>query len=155
MRLVSAAVPQVKELRKNFQLPQATPEALLSFFVADWEKGNCEKFLPPRLFRSLVQVRGSSSIQQESRVQASDPEGSALTTFRVATSSNPRITSQIAWRQRPGLVGPSVRVLGKPSLKTVRSGSASDWQDLEECTCKHLKSSKEWYEKALATKKLT
>ena len=91
MRLVSVAVPQVQELRKNFQLPQVTPEALLLlfFFVADWEKGNREKFLPPRLFRSLVQVRGSSSIQRESRVQASDPEGSALATLRVATSSNP------------------------------------------------------------------
>jgi hypothetical protein len=89
VRLVSAAVPQVQELRKNFQLPQATPEALLFFFVAEWEKGNREKFLPPRLFRSLVQVRGSSSIQRESRVQASDPEGSALATLRVATSSNP------------------------------------------------------------------
>ena len=52
--------------------------------------------LLPRLFRSLVQVRGSSSIQRESRVQASDPEGSALATLRVATSSNPRTTSQIA-----------------------------------------------------------
>ncbi len=51
----------------------------------------------PRLFRSLVQVRGSSSIQRESRVQASDPEpeGSALATSRVATSSIPRTTSQI------------------------------------------------------------
>jgi hypothetical protein len=97
VRLVSAAVPQVQELRKNFQLPQATPEALLFFFVAEWEKGNREKFLPSRLFRSLVQVRGSSSIQRESRVQASDPEGSALATLRVATSSNPRTTSQIAW----------------------------------------------------------
>jgi hypothetical protein len=53
----------------------------------------------------------------------------------------PRTTSQIAWRQRPRLVGPSVRVLGKPSLKRVRSGSAGDWQDLEECARKHLKSS--------------
>ena len=35
VRLVSAAIPQVQELRKNFQLPQATPEALLFFFVAD------------------------------------------------------------------------------------------------------------------------
>ena len=111
------------------------------FFVADWEKVNREKFLPPRLFRLLVQVRSSSRLQWESRVQASDPEGSALATLRVATSSNPRTTSQIAWRQRPGLVGPSVRVLGKPSLKRVRSGSASDWQDLEECARKHLKSS--------------
>jgi len=98
VRLVSAAVPQDQELRKNFQLSQATPEALLFFFVANREKGNREKFLPPRLFRSLVQVRGSLSIQQESRVQASDPEGSALATFRVATSSNPRTTSQIEWR---------------------------------------------------------
>ena len=39
MRLVSAAVPQVQELRKNIQLPQATPEALLFFFGADQEKG--------------------------------------------------------------------------------------------------------------------
>jgi hypothetical protein len=29
-----AAVPQVQELWKTFQLPQATPEALLIFFVA-------------------------------------------------------------------------------------------------------------------------
>jgi len=35
------------------------------------------------------------SIQQESRVQASNPEGSALATFRVAMSSNPRTISQI------------------------------------------------------------
>ena len=65
------------------------------FFVADWEKGNREKFLPPRLFRSLVQVRGSSSIQRESRVQASDPEDSSLAILRVATSSTPRTTSRI------------------------------------------------------------
>jgi len=111
------------------------------FFVADWEKGNREKFLPPRLFCSLVQVHGSSSIQRESRVQASDSEGSALATLRVATSSNPRTTSQIAWRHRPRLVGPSVRALGKPSPKRVQAGSASDWQDLEECARKHLISS--------------
>jgi len=74
------------------------PEALLFFYVADWEKGNREKFLPLRLFFSLVQVHGSLSIQQESRVQASDPEDSALATFRVATSSNPHTTSQIEWR---------------------------------------------------------
>ena len=182
MRLVSAAVPQVQELRKNFQLPQATPEALLFFFVADWERGNREKFLPPRLFRSLVQVGGSSSIQRESRVQASDPEGSSLAILRVATSSTPRTTSQIRdadvcaaseigwalstctretiaikrlkflssdWQVKSEadvcaasrLVGPSVRVLGKPSLKRVRSGSAGDWQDLEECARKRLKSS--------------
>ncbi len=35
------------------------------------------------------------SIQQESRVQASNPEGSALATFRVAMSSNPHTISQI------------------------------------------------------------
>ncbi len=37
VRLVSAAVPQVQELRKNCQLPQATPEALL-FFSAPIER---------------------------------------------------------------------------------------------------------------------
>jgi len=29
------------------------------FLGADWERGNREKFLPPRIFRSLVQARGS------------------------------------------------------------------------------------------------
>jgi hypothetical protein len=35
VRLVSAAVPQVKKLRKKLCYPQATPEALLFFYVAD------------------------------------------------------------------------------------------------------------------------
>jgi len=73
---------------------------ILFFYVADWEKGNCKKSLPLRLFRLLVQVCGSLSIQQKNRVQASDPEGSALATFCVATSSNPRTISQIEWRWR-------------------------------------------------------
>jgi hypothetical protein len=104
-------------------------------------------------------VRGSLPIWQKSRVQASDPEqDTALATFCVATSSNPepQVKSEtLTYVQRPRLVGPSVRVLGKPSPKRGRAGSASDWQDLEECARKHLKSSKERYKKALATKKLT
>ena len=41
------------------------------------------------------QARVSLPILQESCVQASDPEDTALVTFRVATSSNPRTISQI------------------------------------------------------------
>jgi len=47
----------------------------------------------------------------------------------------------LTYVQHPRLVWPSVRVLGKPSLKRGRAGSASDWQDGEECLRKHLKSS--------------
>ncbi len=42
---------------------------------------------------------------QESRVQASDPEDTALATFCVAMSSNPR-TETLTYVQRPRLVGP-------------------------------------------------
>ena len=35
VRLVSAAVPQVKKLRKKLYYPQATPEALLFFYAAN------------------------------------------------------------------------------------------------------------------------
>jgi len=137
-------VSQVKKLLKKFQLPQAMPEALAFFYFADWERGNREKFLPPRIFRSLVQARGSLPILQESRVQASDPEDTALATFCVATSSNPepQVKSEtLTYVQRLRLVGPSVCVLRKPSPKRGRAGSASDWQALEECARKHLKSS--------------
>jgi hypothetical protein len=47
----------------------------------------------------------------------------------------------LTYAQRPRLVWPSVRVLGKPSLERGRVDSASDWQDGIECVCKHLKSS--------------
>ena len=48
VRLVLVAVPQVTKLRKKIYYPQATPEALLFFYVADWEKGNRKKFLSSR-----------------------------------------------------------------------------------------------------------
>ena len=66
------------------------------FFCRQLREGKSREISPSEIFRSLVQVRGSSSIQRESRVQASDPEGSAQTTLSVATSSNPRTTSEIA-----------------------------------------------------------
>jgi len=47
----------------------------------------------------------------------------------------------LTYTQGSRLVWPSVRVLGKPSLKRGWAGSASDWQDGEECVRKHLKSS--------------
>ena len=43
--------------------------------------------------------------------------------------------------QCPRLVWPIECVLGKPLLKRGQAGSASDWQDGEECVHKHLKSS--------------
>ena len=92
MRLVSAAVPQVQELRKNFQLPQATPEALL-FFTLPIER---EEIARKHNFARLSKHAVSLSIQQESCVQASDLEDTALATFCVAMSSIPRTTSQIA-----------------------------------------------------------
>jgi len=64
------------------------------------------------------QARVSSTILQESRVQASDPEDIALATVSVATSSTPvpQVKSEtLTYVQRLRLVGPSVRVLGKPS----------------------------------------
>jgi hypothetical protein len=57
---------------------------------------------------------------QESRAQASDPEETTLATFCVAMSSypEPQVKSEtLTYVQRPRLVGPSVRVLGKPSPK--------------------------------------
>jgi len=114
------------------------------FFVAEWEKGNREKFLPPRLFRSLVQVRGSSSIQRESRVQASDPEGSSLAILRVATSSTPRTTSRIRDADvcAASEIGWALSTCTRETIAIKRlKGLSSDWQDLEECARKHLKSS--------------
>jgi hypothetical protein len=102
---------------------------------------------------------GSSRVSRETLRSSFRPwRYRSLVTFHVATSSNPepQVKSEtLTYVQRPRLVRPSVRVLGKPSTKRGRAGSASDWQALEECACKHLKSSKERYEKALATKKLT
>jgi len=94
------------------------PEALV-FFSAPIEREEIARnFSHREYFRSLVQARGSLPIWQESRVQASDPEDTALATLRVATSSNPepQVKSEtLTYVQRPRLVGPSVRVLGKPS----------------------------------------
>jgi hypothetical protein len=137
-------VSQVKKLLKKFQLPQAMPEALAFFYFADWERGNREKFLPPRIFRSLVQARGSLPILQESRVQASDPEDTALATFCVATSSNPRTTSQIRDADvcAASEIGWALSTCTRDTIAIKRpKGLSSDWQDLEECARKHLKSS--------------
>jgi hypothetical protein len=144
---------EFKTLRQSWQgkkpprillYPQATPKAIPFFSAADWEKEIARNFSHREFFCSLVQARGSLPIWQESHVQASNPEDTALATFCVATSSNPepQVKSEtLTYVQRPRLVGPSVRVLGKPSPKRGRAGSVSDWQALEECARKHLKSS--------------
>ena len=134
-----------QESPKKFQLPQATPEALLFFFGADWERGNREKFLPPRIFSlASPSTRFLAHLTGKSRSSFRPWRYRSLVTFHVATSSNPepQVKSEtLTYVQRPRLVGPSVRVLRKPSPKRGRAGSASDWQALEECARKHLKSS--------------
>ena len=129
MRLVSAAVPQVQELRKNIQLPQATPEALLFFFRRRLRERKSREISPTENISLASPSTRFLDHLQESRAQASDPAETTLATFCVATSSNPepQVKSKtLTYVQRPRLVGPSVRVLRKPSPKRGRAGSASD-----------------------------
>ncbi len=118
MHLGIGVGPSSQETPKKFQLPQATPEALLFFSGADREKRKSRETSPiENISLASPQARVSLPILQESRVQASDPEDTALATFCVSTSSTPepRVKSEtLTYVQRPRLVGPSVRVLGKP-----------------------------------------
>ncbi len=61
---------KVGKLPRKSVLPSGYAGGPTIFFSAPIERrGNREKFLPPRLFRSLVQVGGSSSIQREGSTQ--------------------------------------------------------------------------------------
>jgi hypothetical protein len=144
--------------RENLFYPQAMPEARL-FFYCHWlrERKSREMFLteiillacPSPRFLEYPAGKSRSSFRPW-RLRSSDI--SCCYEFQPTYHESNWV--MLTYAQRPRLVWPSVRVLGKPSLKRGRAGSASDWQDGEECVRKHLKSSLERYEKALATKKL-
>jgi hypothetical protein len=91
--------PPSSRTTENFSTASGYARGTTIFFRRRLRERKLQEISPTEIFLLACPSprRGSSSIQQESRVQASDPEGSAsaLATFRVATSSNPRTTSQI------------------------------------------------------------
>ncbi len=84
----------MKKLRKKLYYPQATPKALLFFTLPVERKEIARSFSLQDNFARLSKYAVPQEYPAERRVQASDPEDTALATFLVATISNPRIVSQ-------------------------------------------------------------
>ncbi len=95
MRLVSAAVPQGQESTGKFCFTSGYAGGSANFLLPLIER---RKSREVSLFEIILLARVPQGYPAKCRVQASDPEDTALATFCVATSSNPRAISQIEWR---------------------------------------------------------
>jgi len=99
VHLVSEAVPQVKNYRNFFDALRLRQRPCY-FFTSPIERKGIARNSSPRdnNFARLSKYVVPQKYPAKRRVQASDPEGSALVTFRVAMSSNPRTISRIERR---------------------------------------------------------
>ena len=95
-----AAVPQVKNYGKKFNCLRLRRRPYYFFTLPIEKKEIARDFSHRDNFTRLSKYAVPQEYPAKCRVQASDPEGSTLVTFRVATSSNPRTMSQIEWRWR-------------------------------------------------------
>ena len=142
----SPTVPQVKKLRKKKYITLRLCQRPYYFFTSPIERKEIARNFSDR---------DNFAHLSKSAVPCEYPAGKLHSSFRPwrLRSSNILCCYEfqptyhksnwvtLTYAQCPRLVWPSVRVLGKPSLKRGRAGSASNWQDGEECVRKHLKSS--------------
>ncbi len=125
VRLVSAAVPQVKKLRKNYFSLRLRRRPYYFFTATDREREIARNF-SLREFWSLVQLRGSSSIQRKARSSVwswRHRSGDILCCYEFQPTYHKSNWVTLTYAQCPRLVWPSVRVLGKPLLKRGRAGT--------------------------------
>jgi hypothetical protein len=145
LRLVLAAVPQVKKLRKKIILPSGYSGGPTIFLRCRLRERKSREISPTEIIslacpspRFLEPPAGKScSSFRPWRLRSSD----ILCCYEFQPTYHKSNWVTLTYVQHPWLVWPSVRVLGKPSLKRGWAGFARNWQDGEECVRKHLKSS--------------
>ncbi len=90
--------PPSEETTEKIILPSGYAGGSTIFLRRRLREGNRERSFSLRdNFAHLSKCTVSQGYPAKRRVQASNPEDTALATFRVATSSNPRTISQIEW----------------------------------------------------------